>query len=167
MSMTPEEIKRTKLDRMRYTKNTLSSRMALLAIVFNVLYFASVYESDVGSWYYKILIGASIVYNLLFMLMVFLASEGVKNYKIGYSYLLLGVGAGQIARIFILPLQAYRATITISKVEYPVMQSGQFTWVVVCLILSAVCCLVGGVAGVKRSRTLKAYNASLQSGKAA
>ena len=167
MTMTPDEIKSIELDRMRYTKNTLSSRMALLAIVFNVLYFASVYESDVGSWYYKILIGASIVYNLLFMLMVFLASEGVKNYKISYSYLLLAVGIGQIARIFILPLQALRATITISKVEYPVMQGGQFIWVVACLILSAVCCLVGGVAGVKRSRTLKAYTASLETEKAA
>jgi len=167
MSMTPDEVKRTKLDRMRYTKNTLSSRMALLAIVFNVLYFVSVYESDVGSWYYKILIGASIVYNLLFMLMVFLASEGVKNYKIGYSYLLLIVGALQIARIFILPLQAYRAVITISKVQYPVMQSGQFIKVVVCLVLSALCCLVGGAAGVQRSRTLKAYTASLENEKAA
>lgn len=167
MSMTPEEIKRTELDRMRYTKNTLSSRMALLAIVFNVLYFASVYESDVGSWYYKILIGASIVYNLLFMLMVFLASEGVKNYRIGYSYLLLGVGVGQIARIFILPLQAYRAVITISKVDYPVMQTSQFIFVIACLILSALCCLIGGVAGVKRSRTLQAYNASLAQEKAA
>ena len=161
MSMTPEEIKRTELDRMRYTKNAFSSRMALLAIVFDVLYFASIYESDVGSWYYKIIIGASIVCNLLFMLMVFLASEGVKNYKIGYSYLLLGMGALQIARIFILPMQAYHATITISKVEYPVMQSGQFIYVVVCLVLSAVCCLLGGAVGVKRSRTLQAYNASL------
>ena len=78
-----DENKRISLDRMRYTKNTLSSSLALCAIVFNVLYFVSIYESDVGSWYYSMLIGASIVYNLLFMLMVFLASEGVKNYKIG------------------------------------------------------------------------------------
>ena len=167
MSMTADEIKRTELDRMRYTKNTLSSRMALLAIVFNVLYFVSIYESDVGSWYYKILIGASIVYNLLFMLMVFLASEGVKNYRIGYSYLLLGVGILQLARIFILPLQAMRATITISKVNYPVMETPQFIWVVICLVLSAACCLFGGVAGVHRSRTLSAYNASLEQEKAA
>ncbi|MBE5787173.1 MAG: hypothetical protein E7324_06485 [Clostridiales bacterium] len=165
--MNTEEIKRTQLDRMRYTKNLLSSRMALLAIFFNVLYFVSIYETDVGSWYYRIMIGASIVYNLLFMLMVFLASEGVKNYKIGYSYLLLAVGAGQIGRIFILPLSALRATITISKVSYPVMQTGQFIWVIVCLILSAGCCLAGGIAGVKRSRTLSAYNASLEQEKAA
>ena len=165
--MMMDEQKRIRIDRMRYTKNKTSSNLALLAIVLNVLYFVSVYKSDVGSWYYSLLIGASIVYNLLFMLMAFLASEGVKNYKIGYAYLLLGIGAGQIARIFILPLQAYRATITISKVDYPVMQGGQFIWVVACLILSAACCLIGGVAGVKRSRTLKAYTASLETKKAA
>ena len=122
--MTMDEAKRTKLDRMRYTKNTRSSGLALLSILFNVLYFVSIYASDVGSWYYTILIGASIVYNLLFMLMAFLASEGVKNYKIGYAYLLLGIGVGQIARIFILPMKAYHATVTISKVTYSVMALG-------------------------------------------
>ena len=38
-------------DRMRFTKNTLSSGLALLAILFNVLYFVSIYKSDVGSYY--------------------------------------------------------------------------------------------------------------------
>lgn len=165
MSMSTEELKRTKLDRMRYTKNTLSSRMALLGIVFNVLYFVSIYESDVGSWYYRILIGASIVYNLLFMLMVFLASEGVKNYKISYSILLMVVGAAQIARIFILPMQAHHALIAKSTV--PIMQNGQFIWTIVCLVLSAACCLYGGVVGIKRSRTLHAYLASLEQEKVA
>ena len=159
--MNVDENKRISLDRMRYTKNTLSSSLALCAIVFNVLYFVSVYESDVGSWYYSMLIGASIVYNLLFMLMAFLASEGVKSYRIGYAYLLLGIGVGQIARIFILPMMAYRATVAINKVSYRVMETPQFIFVILCLILSAVCCLVGGVIGVSRSRKLAAYNATL------
>ena len=81
-----------KLDRMRYVKNTVSSRLCYLAILLNVLFFISIYKSDVGSWYYQILVGGSIVYNLLFMLMVFLASEGVKNYKTSYSWLMLGLG---------------------------------------------------------------------------
>ena len=98
-ALTPEERRQIELDRMRYTKHTLSSRLALLAIVFNVLFFVSIYASDVGSWYYTILIGASIVYNLVFMLMAFLASEGVKNYKQSYAWLLLAIGAGQIVRI--------------------------------------------------------------------
>ena len=160
-AFTPEERRQIELDRMRYTKNTLSSRLALLAIVFNVFFFVSIYASDVGSWYYTILIGASIVYNLVFMLMAFLASEGVKNYKQSYAWLLLAIGAGQIARIFILPLMAFRATITISKVEYQVMQAPQFVWTVGCLILSSLCCLAAGVIGVRRSRTLAAYTAGL------
>ena len=157
-----DEMKRIRLDRMRYTKNNLASNLALLAIVFNVLYFVSVYESDVGSWYYSLLIGASIVYNLLFMLMAFLASEGVKNYKRGYAYLLLVIGVGQIARIFILPLRAYTATVTISKVTYQVMQTQQFVTVILWLYLSAACCIGAGAVGVRRSRMLAAYNPSLE-----
>lgn len=154
--------KTIKLDRMRYAKNTFSSRLTYLAILFNVLYFVSIYESDVGSWYYQILIGGSIVYNLVFMLVTFLASEGVKNYKISYSWLLLAAGVGQIVRIFILPMQAYKATVTISKVTYPVMEVPQLTWVIICLVASVLCCFVAGAVGVYRSRTLAAYNASLE-----
>ena len=156
-----DDPKQVRLDRMRYAKNALSSRLTYLAILFNVLYFVSIYESDVGSWYYSISIGASIVYNLVFMLMTFLASEGVKNYKLGYSVLLLVAGALQIGRIFYLPMQAYKATVTISRVTYPVMEMPQLIWVIVCLSLSALCCLAAGVIGVYRSRTLSAYNASL------
>ena len=156
-----DDPKQVKLDRMRYAKNALSSRLTYLAILFNVLYFVSIYESDVGSWYYSITIGASIVYNLVFMLMTFLASEGVKNYKMGYSVLLLVAGVLQVGRIFYLPLQAYKATVTISKVIYPVMEIPQLTWVIICLCLSAVCCLAAGIIGMYRSHTLAAYNASL------
>ncbi len=156
-----DDPKQVRLDRMRYAKNALSSRLTYLAILFNVLYFVSIYESDVGSWYYSISIGASIVYNLVFMLMTFLASEGVKNYKMSYSVLLLVAGAMQVGRIFYLPMQAYKATVTISRVTYPVMEMPQLIWVIVCLSLSALCCLAAGVIGVYRSRTLSAYNASL------
>ena len=159
--LTAAEQKQIKLDRMRYTKNTLSSRLTLLAIVFDVLYFVSIYSSDVGKWYYAMLIGASIVYNLLFMLLAFLASEGVKNYHTGYSWLLLGLAVGQVVRIFILPVQALNATVKIKNEVLPVMQTPQFIYVVVMLVLSAICCLIAGLAGIKRSRTLEAYNASL------
>jgi len=159
--LTAAEQNQIQLDRMRYTKNTLSSRLTLLAIVFDVLYFVSIYSSDVGSWYYSGLIGVSIVYNLLFMLLAFLSSEGVKSYHIGYAWLLLGLAVGQIVRIFILPLMALRATVKIKSEVLPVMQAPQFTYVVVMLALSALCCLIAGIAGIKRSRTLEAYNASL------
>ena len=63
--------KYVRVDRMRYEKNKLSSTLAILSIVLNALFFVSIYKSDVGVWYYSILVGASIVYNLLFMMIVF------------------------------------------------------------------------------------------------
>ena len=165
--MSMDEKKQIQLDRMRFTKNTLGSRLVYLAILFDVLYFVSVYESDVGTWYYQALIGVSIVYNLVFMLVAFLASEGVKNYKTGYGYLLLGLGAGQIVRIFILPMMAAAALTKRSDpvlkkvVEVAVMEKSQFTWIVIFLSLSALCCIVAGLVSVIRSRKLAAYKATL------
>ncbi|MBE5770025.1 MAG: hypothetical protein IJE17_00795 [Clostridia bacterium] len=162
-----DDQKQVQLDRMRFTKNLLGSRLVYLAILFNVLYFVSVYESDVGNWYYQALIGVSVVYNLVFMLVAFLSSEGVKNYKTGYGYVLLGLGAGQIARIFILPLMAHsaitkRSDPVLKKVlEVPVMEDPQFFWIVVFLCLSAACCIAAGAISVERSKKLAAYNASL------
>ena len=160
MSMNEERF--IELDRMRFTKNTLSSGLALLAILFNVLYFVSIYKSDVGSYYYNILIGASVLYNLLFMLVVFLSSEGVKGYKASFAWVLLAVGALQILRIFILPMRAHAAAITVNQQETIVMQSAQFIRVVVYLVASAACCFVAGLVGIHKSRALAAHMATLE-----
>ena len=127
-----------KLDRMRYTKNTTSSRLALLAIVFDVFYFVSIYKTNVD-FYYNLLMGASILYNLVFMLATFLSSEGVKNYKSGYSFVLCALGIIQIARIFILPARAHATTLTVGGAEMLAMSNGQFVRVVIYLVISAVC----------------------------
>ena len=150
-----------KLDRMRFTKNTASSRLALLAIVFDVLFFISIYKSNVGTYYYNILIGGSILYNLVFMLAAFLASEGVKNYKAGYSWLLFVLCAIQIVRIFIYPMTAHAATIQVSGVDTRVMGDAQFIRVVLYLILSAVCLGAAAVINLRKSRALSAHIASL------
>ncbi len=160
MNMNEEQLIRR--DRMRFTKNTLSSGLALLAILLNVLYFVSIYKSDVGSYYYNILIGASVLYNLIFMLVVFLSSEGVKGYKIGYAYALLVMGILQIVRIFILPMQAHAATASISGQDVAVMGNAQFVRVVIYLSLSAACCIIAGLTGIQKSRALSQHVASLQ-----
>ena len=151
-----------RLDRMRYVKNTASSRLCYLAILLNVFYFVSIYKSDVGSWYYQILIGASIVYNLLFMLMAFLSSEGVKNYQAPYSKLLYGLGAGQIARIFILPLQAHQALVKIGGAEVPVMGNAQFIRVVIYLAGSAACLLLAGIINQRKCAALAGHLKTLE-----
>ena len=148
----------TQLDRMRYTKNTASSRLALLAIVFDVIFFISLYKSDVGTYYYTILIGASIIYNLVFLLATFLCSEGVKNYKTSYSWLMIALGVGQLVRIFIMPAQAHSTVLN----GAPVMGDAQFIFMVICLVASAACLFLGAVINLKKSRALSAYTASLQ-----
>ena len=155
-----------KLDRLRYTKNTASSRLVYLAILLDVFFFVSIYKSDVGSYYYNILIGASILYNLIFMLAAFLASEGVKNYKKGYTWLLMGLGAIQVARIFIIPVQAHATSITIRKVTYQVMENGQFIRVVLYLALSALCLFAAAVINLQKSNALASHIASLEGQKA-
>lgn len=155
------EEKSIRLDRMRYTKNTLASTLAILAIVFDVFYFISIYESNVGSWYYNILIGASILYNLVFMLAAFLSSEGIKNYKIGYSYAMIVLGILQIVRIFIYPMRAHAATVMIQEQPVTVMETRQFIFCVIWLLASAACLLAGAVVGMIRSRQLQRYMDSL------
>ena len=153
--------KQVRLDRMRYTKNTLASGLALLSILFDVFFFISIYESNVGSWYYNVLMGASILYNLIFLLAAFLSSEGIKNYKISYSYLMIALGIGQIIRIFIYPVRAHAATVTIQEQAVTVMENPQFIRCVLYLVLSAACLFVGAFVGMTRSKQLKAHLASL------
>ena len=156
----------TKRDRMRFTKNSLSSTLVILAILFDVFYFINIYESDVthvvGNFYYQIRIGASIVYNLDFMLAAFLSSEGVKNYKKSYCYVLFVIGVLQIVRVFILPAQAASTEVTIGEVTTMVMDGAQHVRVVIYLLLSAAGCLAGGVIGLIRCNELEAHMASLE-----
>lgn len=149
-------------DRMLYTKDSLSANLILAAIVLDVLYFVSIYKTDVGTYYYTWVIGASIIYNLLFMLMAFLCSEGVKARKTGYTGMLIGLGLMQIVRIFYLPAKAHEATVTIQEVEYEVMTDGQFTFVVCCLIASAICCIAGAIISYIHNKTLAQYVRSLE-----
>lgn len=155
-----------KLDRLRYNKNTTSSRLVYLAILFDVLFFVSIYQSDVGTYYYNILIGASVLFNLIFMLMAFLASEGVKNYKKSYSWLLIVLGVLQVARIFIYPMHAHAATVSVNRVEVAVMSDAQFLYTVLCLAASAVCCVVSALVNLSKSNALAQHIAALNGQKA-
>lgn len=149
-------------DRMLYTKDKLPANLILAAIVLDVLYFVSIYKTDVGTYYYTWVIGASIIYNLLFMLMAFLASEGVKNRKTGYTGLLSFIGLMQIVRIFYLPAKAHEAKVVIQEVEYAVMSDGQYTYVICCLALSALCCIAAAIISYINNKTLAQYVRSLE-----
>ena len=151
-----------KRDRMRYTKNTASSNLAYLAILFNVLYFVSIYSVDKGNFYYSIIIGISVVYNLLFLLTTFLSSEGLKSYKLNYAIIIIVVGVLQLVRILGIPMSASKAIV--SGTETFVMSSEQFGYVVTMLVLSSACCIASGVIGILRTRALRDINSKIASG---
>ena len=159
--MTQEELKLQK-DRMRYTKDSLSSSLVLAAIVFDALYFVSIYQSDVGTYFYNWITGASIIYNLLFMLFAFLCSEGVKNRKSGYSPALIAIGLMQVARIFYLPARAHEAVAEVRGEMVTVMGDGQYTYVVACLLISAVCCVLAAVTSYRNNKILSDYLKSIE-----
>ena len=152
-----QNIKDIKKDRLRYTKNTLSSSMTYIAILFNVLYFVNIYQSDVGNYYYTITTGISVLTNLVFLLVAFLSSEGLKSYKPVYAYVIIGVGAIQIARIFGIPMIAHTTKIVLGEEETLVMDDAQFNYVLICLIISAVACFIAGFVGLYKTITLNNY----------
>lgn len=151
-------------DRMRFIKNSLSANLAILAIVFNVLYFVSIYRSNVGTFYYNYLMGISVVYNLIFMLATFLSSEGVKNYKKNYSYLLVALGIGQIIRIFILPAKAHGVIVAVGDAMTTVMGDKQYVSLLVYLIISAVCLIAAAVTNYIKCSMLEAHMKTLTEG---
>ena len=147
-----------KMDRMRFVKNKASANLAYLAIVFNVLYFISIYSSDVGNYYYSITIGVSVVYNLLFLLTAFLSSEGLKNYKFSYAVIIVVIGVLQLVRILGFPVGASTTKLIDGTV---VMQTKQLVYTVIMLSLSAASAIASGVIGIIRCKTLEKYTASL------
>ncbi len=149
-------------DRLRFTKNKLSSNLILLAIVANALYFVSIYSSDVGGYYYKFFIVASIVYNLIFMLSAFLSSEGVKNYKLSYACTAIVLGVLQVVRIFYIPLKAHREPNPVAEAEsLTVMSDSQFRYVTACLLVSAALLACAGLIGIMKTMTLNRHQAEL------
>ena len=159
MSMDVQTIKK---DRLRFTKDSFPATLVLLAIVFDCLYFVSIYQSDVGTYYYNWMIGVSIIYNLVFLLAAFLASESVKNRRTGYSGILIVLGIVQILRIFILPAKAHAATVLVNGVETAVMGHGQYLYCVACLVISAVCCIIAAVISAKNNKILADYMKTIE-----
>lgn len=155
------DVNQIRKDRLRYTKNKISSSLALVAILLNVLYFVNIYRSDIGTYYYTWLTGASIIYNLLFMMFVFLCSEGVKNYNYGYSAFLIVVGALQFVRTLIIPAKAHAATVELASGTATVMSDAQYTKVILYLCVSGILCILGGVIGILKTKQLNDYNKEL------
>ena len=160
-------------DILRYKTNKLPANLALLGLVFNVLYFCllygfkTVYVSDgVTTNFVRIEIGISVILTLVTLLTTFLASEGIKGYNKKFSIVLLVLAAFQILRIFGYPL--YGLQNDLLTIPYfwirPTTSTFEFIMMLVWLLASAACLIASAVLGYIRSVQLEKHVAAIESG---
>ncbi|MDE6586174.1 MAG: hypothetical protein K2K80_05805 [Clostridia bacterium] len=143
-------------DIQRYKKNKLGATLALLGLVCGCLYFLVLYaQVKNGNYYYNWSIAFDVVYNLFFLLFVFLFSEQVKNYNSKLFPMQVIVGALQVARIFWLPLGG----LTAEAINW-----GTFLAMTIFLAASGALIIASGVIGFIRSNSVKAFNKKLENG---
>lgn len=150
--ITKEEYQETELNSMQYKKDKHAYMFTLLGLAVNCVYFILLYTNN-NPGVMKFTMGISVLYNLVFMLIVFLSAENVKFFKKTYSYVLLGVGIAQFIRIAVLPL---------SQLNNGLIDGGQFAKLIVCLILSGVLLIAGAVVCYINSTKLENYKKSLE-----
>lgn len=132
--------------RMRYQTDKRSSRLCLLAIVFNVIYFLSLYSNNDLNPDFQM--GLDVLYNILFMLFAFLASEKTKIYQKSWAlYAAIG-GALQLVRILWIPAHFLaQGTLTHEK----------WLWLVGALVASGACLVLSAVSCYTNSTMLENY----------
>ena len=164
-------------DIQRYKKNKFGANLALLGIVFACVYFIVLYSqldsNNVSKmyFYYKWPIAVDVVYNLFFLLFVFLFSEQVKNYDRKLFWLQVVVGVMQIVRIFWLPLAGITDTVYVSLAKVSgytkglkEISNGTFIALAVSLAASGACVIASAVIGLIRAKSLENFNSKLESG---
>ena len=150
-----------KLDRMRYVTDSVPSSLAILAVVFDILYFVLIYKIN-NEFFYNFTMGVSIVANLLVMLFGFWCSIEVKNYHGKFGIFMICLGVVQIIRIMFYPMQAHNATTLVGEDLVKVMSNAEFIKSLIYLLASAGCFIVGGLMSMKNSKTLNDYLKTLE-----
>lgn len=152
-------------DILRYKKNKLPATLALLALVFDVLYFTLLYAVH-ASEVYTILIGVSVIVNLLVLLVGFYASEGIKSYNKVSSIMLLVLAAVQFARIFIYPLRGLSGKWMSNNAYFGIVMTpaANGTLMIVYLAASAACFVAAAVIGYFNIRRLEEHLKKVESG---
>ena len=153
-------------DIMRYRKNKLGANLALLGLALGCLYFLVLYaQVKNNNFYYTWEIAFDVIYNLFFLLFVFLFSEQVKNYKRKLFPAQLILGALQIARIFWLPLKGITNTIlNAAGEEVTVITSGTFILMTVCLAASGALIIASAIIGFIRAKSVEDFAKKVEAG---
>ncbi|MBD5585597.1 MAG: hypothetical protein HDQ88_10980 [Clostridia bacterium] len=152
-------------DIMRYKKNKLGANLMLLGLALGCLYFLVLYAQCTKQFnnyhWYKWSIAFDVIYNLFFMLFVFLFSEQVKSYNSKLFPMQVIVGALQVARIFWLPLSGLTTNIAEGQ---PVLAWGSFLAMTIFLAASGACIIAGAVIGLIRAKNVESFTKKVESG---
>lgn len=152
-------------DILRYKKNKLPANLALLALVFNILYFTLLYTVHTTEAY-KIWIGFSVIVNLLVLLFGFYASESVKSYNKKACIMLAVLAVVQIIRIFYYPLVGMKDGWLKGNAYFGAIMTtaSNGTLMIIYLAGSAACFIVSAVLGYININRLNAHLKKVESG---
>lgn len=143
-------------DVMRYKKNKFGANLALIGLALGCIYFLSLYSQVKNdNFYYTWAIAFDVIYNLFFLLFVFLFSEQIKNYDDKLFVFQIIVGALQIARIFWLPL---------TGIINQAISMGAFLTMAISLGASGACIVAASIIGRIRAREVAEFTKKLENG---
>jgi TRAP-type uncharacterized transport system fused permease subunit len=134
-------------ERMQYQLDKLSYWLCVFSIVFNMVYFVSVYTNKVVAP--DVTIGADVVVNIVFMLIVFLGSEKLKAYQKKWNVYVMLIGVVQILRIFFVPMHYNQMEVLIGL---------EHTLAVVWLSVSGILLLLAGINSSINLKVLSRYD---------
>ncbi len=135
------------IEKLKYRNDGLSYALILLGLAINVVYFILLYQNN-NNFFYSLNVGFSIIYNLLFMLFIFLCAENIKKYNCKYAYLSFAFGLMQIVRIFNYPKQALNAG---------GLEQSQYVVITFVLIASAIVLIAGSITSIIKSTILRRF----------
>lgn len=149
-----------------YKKNKIASMFALLGLVFTALYFTLLYSVN-NTFFYSIYMGLSVIVTLVLLLVAFLSSESVKNYRKTYCIVLLVLAALNVGRIFYYPLNGLKEKAFEGSVYFwTKMPNGAiFSFLVIYLVASATCYVAAAVFGYLYAIRLEKHLKAVESGK--
>ena len=130
-------------ERMQYQSDKLSYWLCILSIICNAVYFVGLYTNRAIAP--DVTIGADILLNIVFMMIVFLSSEKLKGYEKKWNGYIIIVGAVQVLRIFWVPMHFNRLEMLIE---------GRYTLAIVSLVVSGILLLVAGINSTINIRIL-------------
>ena len=135
------------IEKLKYRTDKLAYLLAILGLIINVLYFTTLYINN-DNFFYSWKMGLSVLYNLVFMLLVFLFAEEIKHYHRNYAIFITIIGLLQIVRIFVYPKQGLVAG-ALSEKTYTILS--------VYLIVSGILLIISGICSCIKCTILKNF----------